>query len=197
MLKVALTGGIATGKSYVLAQLRERGVPCIDADDLVHDALKAQTPASEQIAAEFGAVFQNSDGSINRPRLGRLVFGDPKSRLRLEAIIHPIVYETIHRWYDALSTPFGVAAIPLLYETGRHGDFDYVVATVCSPEQQVARMIQRDGMSEREARDRLAVQMPPEAKARRANFAIRTDDTKPETDRQVEKLLAALAALHA
>ena len=197
MLKVALTGGIATGKSYVVAQLRERGVPCIEADDVVHEALASPTPTARQIAAEFGPAFLNADGSVNRARLGRMVFRDPKSRLRLEAIVHPIVYEAIHRWYEGLAAPFGVAAIPLLYETGREADFNYVVATVCSPEQQLVRLTQRDGMSEAEARDRLAAQMPPEEKVRRANFVIRTDDGKPETDDQVDRLLTALAVRHA
>ena len=96
MLKVALTGGIATGKSYVLSRLRERDVPCIDADDIVHDTLgrgNADAPGASR--AQFGSAFLNADGSVNRTHLGAKVFSDPDSRLQLEAIIHPVVYETI------------------------------------------------------------------------------------------------------
>ena len=192
MLRVALTGGIATGKSYVLSRLRERDIPCIDADDVVHDAMASGTPVAQEIAAQFGPAFLNSDGSVNRTLLGEKVFGDSGSRLRLEAIIHPVVYQTIHRWYDALEHPFGVASIPLLYETHREGDFDFVAATVCSPEQQLERVVRRDRVSDHNARQRLAAQMPAEEKAQRSNFAIRTGGTTLDTDRQVEELLAAL-----
>jgi dephospho-CoA kinase len=191
MLKVALTGGIATGKSYVLSRLRERDVPCIEADDVVHDALGAGMPAAQEIARQFGPTFLNPDGSVSRARLGEKVFGNPESRLQLEGIIHPSVYQTIRRWFDGLEHPLGVASIPLLYETGREGDFDFVAATLCSSEQQLERVIRR-GLSEDEARQRLAAQMPAQEKARRANFVIHTGGATSATDRQVDDLLIAL-----
>ena len=192
MLKVALTGGIATGKSYVLSRLRERDVPCIDADDVVHELLGSGTQVTKAIASEFGEAFLSPDGGIDRTRLGAKVFGDPGSRRRLEAILHPVVYATISRWYDALERPMGVASIPLLYETRREADFDFVAATVCPPEQQIERLILRDGVSAEEARQRMAAQMPAEDKAHRANFVIRTGGTTAATDRQVDELLIAL-----
>jgi dephospho-CoA kinase len=190
-MRVALTGGIATGKSYVLARLREHGIPVIDADQIVHEALGPSTPTTEQIAREFGAVMLNADGSVDRAKLGEKVFADAEARLRLEAIVHPFVYETILNWFEAGKAPIGVASIPLLYETHREGDFDAVVVTACKADQQLERMIER-GMSEMQARCRMAAQMPAAEKAARADYVIWTGGTTHETDAQVEELLIKL-----
>jgi dephospho-CoA kinase len=192
MRKVALTGGIATGKSYVLQRLRERGVPTIDADEVVHEALRAGTPTTKAIATQFGSVFLASDGSVDRTRLGVKVFSDPEMRQQLEEVIHPVVYETILKWFEALDRTPGVASIPLLYETHREGDFDFVVVTVCPPEEQLRRIVERDRITEEQARQRIAAQMPAAEKARRADFVILTDGTTLATDRQVDELLINL-----
>jgi dephospho-CoA kinase len=191
MLKVALTGGIATGKSFVLARLKDRGIPTIDADDIVHEALGPDTPTTRAIATQFGRLFVKADGSIDRALLAGRVFSNPQMRLQLEAIVHPVVYETILKWFDRLDGPMGVATIPLLFETGREKDFDVVVVTVCSPELQLQRLLDRR-MSAEEARQRIEAQMPAEEKAARGRFVIRTDGPKLETDRKVEELLDAL-----
>lgn len=191
MLRVALTGGIATGKSYVLARLKHRGIPTIDADDVVHGALGAHTSTTITIAAQFGASFLKPDGSIDRALLATHVFAHPESRRQLEAIVHPVVYETIRSWFDMLDSPLGVASIPLLHETRREADFDVVVVTVCPPGTQVQRLRER-GMSDAEARQRMAAQMPAEDKADRGDIVIRTDGALAETDRQVDDLLLAL-----
>jgi dephospho-CoA kinase len=164
MLKVALTGGIATGKSYVLAKLRDRGVATIDADDIVHAALGPRTPTTKAIAAQFGSALLKPDGSINRGLLGAKVFKDPATRLAIEAIIHPVVYDEIRRWFAALDRPIGVASIPLLFETGRQGDFDFSVVTTCNPEQQLERLVERDRLTEEEASQRIAAQMPSDGR---------------------------------
>jgi dephospho-CoA kinase len=192
MLKVALTGGIATGKSYVLARLNDRGVATIDADAIVHAALGPNTPTSRAVATQFGRVFLKPDGSIDRTRLGMKVFGEPETREQLEAIIHPVVWETISKWYATLDRPFGVASIPLLYETRHEGDFDFVVVTHCPSDVQVQRILERDRISEDEARQRMAAQMPNEEKTKRADFVILTGGTKSATDRQVDELLTAI-----
>jgi dephospho-CoA kinase len=193
LLKVALTGGIATGKSYVLTRLRDRGVPTIDADEIVHDALGPGTPTTEAIATQFGKVFLKPDGAIDRPLLGAKVFGDRESRQQLEAIIHPVVYDTIQRWYARLDRSMGVASVPLLFETHREGDFDLVAVTVCPPEVELHRILERDRISEEDARRRIAAQMPAEEKARRADFVIFTGGTALATDRQVDELLIAIS----
>jgi dephospho-CoA kinase len=195
MLKVALTGGIATGKSYVLARLKARSIAVIDADDIVHEALEPGTPATAAIASRFGSVFLKPDGSIHRTLLAVQVFRDPDTRHQIEAILHPVVYNAIQAWFDALADPLGVASIPLLFETNREKDFDFVAVTVCPPDVQLQRLLERDQMSEEEARQRIAAQMPSEEKAARADFVILTGGTKQVTDRQVDDLMAALHQL--
>ena len=192
MLKVALTGGIATGKSYVVARLKDRDIPTIDADEIVHDALGPGTSTAKTIATTFGSEFLRPDGSVHRSLLGAKVFGDPSLREKLEAIVHPLVWDTIRQWFDALAQPMGVASIPLLYETHHERDFDFVVVTFCPPEIQLQRILDRDRISEEEALQRIAAQMPADEKARRANFVIQTGGTKPTTDRQVDELLKTL-----
>lgn len=195
MLKVALTGGIATGKSYVLARLKDRGVPVIDADDIVHEALGPGTPATNAIASRFGSVFLKPDGSIHRTLLAAKVFKDPDARHQIEAIIHPVVYQSIRAWFDALDRPMGVASIPLLYETGREKDFDVVAVTVCPPDVQLQRLLDRDRMSRDEALQRIAAQMPADEKAARGDLVIHTGGTKQVTDSQVDELVVALQRL--
>jgi dephospho-CoA kinase len=195
MLKVALTGGIATGKSYVLGKLRDRGVATIDADDIVHEALGPGTSTTKSIAAQFGGVFLKPDGSIHRTLLGAKVFRDPAARLTLEAIIHPVVYEEIAKWYATLDHRMGVASIPLLFETGREHDFDFVVVTACTPEQQIQRLIKRDRIDEDEAKQRIAAQLPTDEKVKRADFVILTGGSKLATDKQVDELLVQLSKL--
>jgi dephospho-CoA kinase len=192
MLKVALTGGIATGKSYVLARLKDRGVPTIDADDIVHSALGRGTQTTKAIAARFGSAFLKPDGSIDRTLLGVKVFRDPETRLQIEAIVHPVVWEAILSWFAQLDRPMGVASIPLLYETRREGDFDFVVVTFCPPEVQLQRVLDRGRISEEEALQRIAAQMPADEKAKRGDFVILTGGTMVATDRQVDELLVAL-----
>jgi len=194
MMKVALTGGIATGKSYVLERLRERGIATIDADDIVHEALGPGTSATRAIADQFGSVFLKRDGSIHRTLLAVKVFRDPETRHQIEAIVHPLVYATIRGWFDTLNRPVGVASIPLLYETGREGDFDFVVVTVCPPEVQLQRLRERDRISEEDARQRIAAQLPAEEKAARGDFVILTGGTTAATDKQVDELVAKLTA---
>ena len=195
MVKVALTGGIATGKSYVLGRLKEHGIATIDADDIVHEALGPGTPTTKAIAEKFGSVFLKPDGSIHRTLLAVKVFRDPETRQQIEAIVHPLVYETLRRWFETIDRPIGVASIPLLYETQREKDFDFIVVTVCPPDVQLQRLLERDRMSEEEAHQRIAAQIPAEEKAARADFVILTGGTMLATDRQVEDLVVALGRL--
>jgi len=195
MLKVALTGGIATGKSYVLELFRNRGVPCLDADVLAHGVESAGTEATQAIAARFGAGVLGADGAVDRAKLAPIVFADPAARRDLEAIVHPAVYRAIAaglRGFELLgSYRLAVVDVPLLYETGHAADFDRVIATVCPPEMQIARMVER-GMARAEARQRLEAQMPTAEKAARADFVIRTDGTVEETEQQVDELYRTL-----
>jgi dephospho-CoA kinase len=136
------------------------------------------------------------DGTLNRRALGERVFADAAARRDLEAIIHPAVYEAIRAWLSGVETAgqhrVAVADIPLLYETGHAADFDRVIVTRCDPAQQLARLLARDGLSEAEARQRLAAQWPIEEKAARADYVIDTTGTFDETNLQVDRILDQL-----
>src|SRR5215213_8616355 len=163
MRRVALTGGIATGKSCVLRRFAHHGVRTIDADTLAHAAVAPGTPGAARILERFGPAVRSADGSIDRKALGGIVFGDQKARHDLEAIVHPAVYEAINGWFAGLPpVAFAVADIPLLYET------------------------------EDEAK-RIEAQLPLAEKVRRADHVIRTDGTPADTDAQVDALVAALS----
>jgi len=194
VLKVALTGGIATGKSHVLGEFRRRGVPCLDADELAHGVEAAGTEATLAIAARFGDVL-GADGAVDRRKLAPIVFADPTARRDLEAIVHPAVYRAVAaglRGFELLGNyPFAIVDVPLLYETGHAGDFDRVIVTACSPDAQIARLVAR-GLAEADARQRLDAQWPTERKTKRADFVIRTDGSFEETDRQVEQIYRTL-----
>ena len=197
MLRVALTGGIASGKSYVLGQIASRGVPTIDADALVHQALTAGSPAVPRVAARFGQGVLDPDGSVDRKALGRMVFADARARADLEALLHPEVFRRIDQWFASLVTKappflFAVADIPLLFETRHEGLFDRVIVATCSPARQMERMMERDGLTREEAQARLRAQWPIEDKARFAHYVIDTNGTFEETDGQVDHVIAEI-----
>ena len=195
MLRIALTGGAATGKSYVLEQFRRHGVPCLVADDLSHGVTAAGTEATAAIAARFGAEVIAPDGSVNREVLGPIVFADAMARRELEAIVHPAVYRAIQagmRAFEKIGKPaLTVVEIPLLYETGQAGEFDRVIVTACSDDTQLARLLGR-GLSEPLARQIIAAQKPTAEKAAQADYVIHTGGTTAETDTQVHELLEKL-----
>lgn len=189
LLRVALTGGIATGKSYCLARFVEAGAPTIDADVLARQAVAPGTAGFDAVRSRFGATVMTVDGTLDREALGRVVFSDPDSRRALEAIVHPAVYAAIGRWFDSLAHGgqhrVAIADIPLLYETGHEGDFDAVIVASCSPDRQIARLIARSKLSDEDAARRIAAQLPVADKARRADYVIDTSGSFEETDAQV------------
>jgi dephospho-CoA kinase len=195
MLRVALTGGIATGKSHVLQEFRKRGVPCLDADELAHGVITAGTEATARIAERFGRGVLDSSGAVDRQKLGAIVFADASARRALEEIVHPAVHRAIAagmRAFELLDrSPVAIADIPLLYETGHASDFDRVVATVCPRHMQIQRLKER-GLSEVEAEQRLAAQLSADEKALQADYIIQTDDTIESTNAQVDQILTVL-----
>ena len=194
MRRVALTGGIATGKSHVRAEFERLGVPTIDADLLARDAVAPGSPALAAIADRFGRDVIDSNGALDRRKLAALVFSDPVARRDLEAIVHPIVRARIDAWFETLDPRhrFAIADIPLLYETGREREFDAVIVTACDPETQVRRVMRRDSITEQEARQRVAAQLPTDEKVRRADHVITTDGSFDETNGQVRRVMTAL-----
>lgn len=192
--RIALTGGIATGKSHVRGQFEALGVPSIDSDVLARQAVEPGSAGLAAVVARFGGGILDATGRLDRKKLGAIVFTDAAARRDLEAIVHPIVRQLTEEWFASLnpSHPFAVADIPLLFETGRDADFDAVVVTACDPETQVRRVITRDRVTEAEARQRIAAQLPMEEKIRRAKYAITTDGSLADTERQVREVYEAL-----
>ena len=196
MLRVALTGGIATGKSYCLARFAALGVPTIDADLLARDAVTPGSAGLRAIGERFGHAVLRDDGSLDRAALARIVFSDRVARADLEAIVHPEVYRRIREWYVALppGDRLAIADIPLLFETGHEHHFDSVVVCACSEQEQLRRLVSRDRLSEQDARARLAAQWPIDEKVKRADHVIRTDGTFADTDLQIKRVHAMLNA---
>ncbi len=194
MRRIALTGGIATGKSYVASRLRAAGVPVVDADVLARDALAQGTDGLAAVVERFGEGMLMPDGALDRARLGAMVFRDKAARQDLEAIVHPVVRRGIEAFFDGLpaDVPFAVADIPLLYETGRQRQFERVIVAACAPETQIARLMARDRLSREDAERRIGAQLPIEAKVTLADHIIRTDGTHEDTDAQVATLVAEL-----
>jgi dephospho-CoA kinase len=196
MVRVALTGGIATGKSYCLSRFASLGAAVIDADRLARDAVASGSRALDAIVARFGPSLLRADGTLDRSALARIVFSDRAARADLEAIVHPEVYRRIGEWLATLpsGTRIAIADIPLLFETGHTHDFDRVVVVACEPGEQLRRLMSRDGLTEQDARARLDAQWPIAEKEARADYVISTDGTATDTDAQVrtvhEQLLA-------
>lgn len=192
MKRVALTGGIATGKSRVLDRCRQLGIACIDADALARGVLVPGTEATAAVVERFGAGMLDQSGEIDRHKLGSVVFEDDAARRDLEAIVHPAVYRAIAaglRGFELLGdVPLAIVDIPLLYETGRAGDFQMVIATTCAPETQRTRLAQR-GLNPVEIERRLSAQLPAADKAARADYVITTDGSFEETNRQLDQIL--------
>jgi dephospho-CoA kinase len=201
LLRAALTGGIATGKSYVRSRLASHGIPTLDADTLAREAVAPGSSGLAAVVARFGDGVLRADGSLDRRALGATVFQDAQARADLEAIVHPRVREATATWLDRLAEAgetVAVVDIPLLFETGRDREFDRVIVTSCPRSQQVARVVERDGLTPAEAEARIDAQLPTDEKVRRADFVIDTGgtfgDTNRQTDRVVERLLELSAA---
>jgi len=195
MLRLGLTGGIASGKSAVAAMLREMGFAVLDADALAHKLIEPGQAAYAQVIQEFGPSITDSSSRIDRSRLGAMVFADRAKLDRLNAIVHPRVAEVIFSQFEVWrrsgvrDAVFVEAA--LLVESGIHTKLDGLVVTWCKPEQQVERLLAR-GLSEAEARRRIAAQLPVEDKLRLASERIDCSGSLEETRRQVEALAAKL-----
>lgn len=192
--KIALTGGIATGKSYVAGRFREAGVPIVDADLLAREVVLPGTPALAAIRKRFGPDAVRRDGTMDRIRVGQIIFKDKRARLDLEAIIHPAVVKAINDFFNALPkrTPFAVADIPLVFETNREKDFDAIIVVACPRDMQLQRLMERNKLSKEDAEKRIAAQLPIDQKVKKATYVISNDGTFEQTDAQVDALIASL-----
>lgn len=193
----ALTGGIATGKSTVARRLVERGATVVDADRVARDVVAPGTEGLRAVCEAFGDSVLTPDGGLDRAALGRRVFGDDDARRLLESILHPrIARESLTRLAAAAArgVPPVVYDAALLVEQGRHRDFAGLIVVVCSEEHQLARVIARDGLSEDEARARIAAQLPLAEKAAVADWLIENDGTLEQLTARVDEVFDALVA---
>ncbi len=195
MLRVGLTGGLASGKSFVGRALAELGCHLIQADELGHEVLKPGGEAYAPVVAEFGAEILDADGAINRRKLGKLVFEDPERLERLNALVHPAVIRREEELMAELAArdPHGIVVVEaaILIENGSYRRFDRIVLAVCRPEQQIERAVER-GATREEALARLRRQMPLEEKRKYAHYVIDTSGSREETLRQVRQLYESL-----
>jgi dephospho-CoA kinase len=193
--RIGLTGGIASGKSAVAAMLRDLGFHVLEADSVSHKLMEPAQPAYNEITREFGTELLGVNGRIDRAKLASIVFADPEKLARLNAILHPRVEEMILRQFeqwrqDGIRDAVFVEAA-LLVEAGMTKNLDGLVVVRCKPEQQIERLRSR-GMSEIEARRRIATQLPLEEKLKHATVSIDCSGTIEETRAQVQALAARL-----
>jgi dephospho-CoA kinase len=192
---VGLTGGIASGKSTFADALRARGVPVIDADALARAAVAPGTTALAEIAREFGGGVLARDGTLDRKKLGAVVFADASARRRLEAITHPAVREAVAEETARLAAAGHSLAfydVPLLYEVGLERLLDSVVVVWVPRDVQRARLQARDGIAPAAADARLAAQLPIDEKAARADFVVENTGAPGELGAKADRLLADL-----
>ncbi len=193
--RVGLTGGIASGKSTVSGFLRELGAVIIDADALAREVVEKGTPGLDAVVAAFGTELLTEDGDLDRPAMGALVFGDPDARKRLEAIVHPLVFERIidletHAPAGALV----VHDIPLLAESGRAETFDAVIVVDAHTELQVERMIRDRGWTREEADARMAAQATRQDRLAIATYVVENTGTIEDLRRRVTEVFEELTA---
>ncbi len=195
MLRLGLTGGIASGKSAVAAMLRELGFSVLDADSLAHRLIEPGQPAYEEVLREFGPAITDGQQRIDRAKLAALVFADRAKLDRLNAIVHPRVAEVVFRqfeeWARQGTRDAAFVEAALLIESGIHKQLDGLVVAWCRPEQQLERLAAR-GLSEAEALRRIAAQMPVAEKLRLATDKIGCSGSLEQTRQQVEALAARL-----
>lgn len=188
-LRIALTGGIASGKSAVASLFTELGVPVLDTDQIARDVVEPGTPALAQLVAELGTDILDASGHLNRQHVRQRVFADAELRRRLEAITHPAIRAELARQGAAVTGPYQIHAIPLLVETGRADQYERVLVVDCPPEEQLRRVMARDGSSSEEAQRILQAQATRQQRLEAADDVIVNTGT-------VDDLRQFVATLH-
>jgi dephospho-CoA kinase len=197
MRRMGLTGGIASGKSAVASMLRELGFRVLEADLVARNVIAPGQAAHDEVLREFGSDLTNADGAINRSKLAAIVFADAAKLAKLNQIVHPrvesIIFRQFTEWEHEGVRDAAFVEAALLVEAGYGKNLDGMVVVFCRPEQQIERLLAR-GMSEVEARRRMAAQMPVEEKLRHATDRIDCSGTLEQTRIQVERLATRLRA---
>lgn len=200
MLRVGLTGGLASGKSFVGRALADLGCLLIQADELGHRVLEPGGDAYDGVIREFGPGIVRADGTIDRPKLAALVFHDSQRLAALNALVHPPVWAHESRLMDeyAATHPHGIAVVEaaILVETGSYRDYAKLIVAACSEQQQIERAMSRDGTTREQVLDRLRRQMPLAEKIKYADYVIDTSGAKENTLAQTRAVYQALLALN-
>ena len=191
---IGITGRLGSGKTTVVGMLSELGAGTLDADALVHELLRRETPVGEAVVDAFGKAILDASGQIDRRRLGRIVFSDPEALARLEAIVHPVVIEETMRWTRSAAEPVLAVEAVKLVESGMHHRFDTVWLVTADPDTVRRRLLSRDELSGREIDARLAAQGPEDAKREAADVIIDNSGSKAETRDQVAGAWARIPA---
>ena len=190
-----MTGNIGSGKSAVAAMLREAGIPVLDADRISREMTAPGGRAYDAVVETFGRGILRDDGSIDRKRLGEIVFADPRSRERLEAITHPAIFEGMKEAISGIEREghrVVVVEAALIHESGRKGLFESVISVACDRETAISRLAARDGMTRNQADARLRAQMDADRKAGASDYVIDNSGSLEETRRQVVALARVL-----
>jgi dephospho-CoA kinase len=199
VLRVGLTGGIAVGKTAVVATFAGLGAVCFDADTTARAVVAPGTPGLAAVVEEFGPGALAADGSLDRAAVAGVVFADAARRARLEAILHPLIIAEQDRLVaEAVARdPRAIAVVDaaLMIESGSYTRFDTIVVVHCDPETQIERLMNRGGFTREQALARVAAQMPQAEKLRYADYAVDTSGTIEDTRRRAEAVWAELVAL--
>jgi dephospho-CoA kinase len=188
VLKVGLTGGIGCGKSTVTAIFKQLNVPVLDADEIARQVVAVGQPALLLIQLAFGSDSLNDDSSLNRDFIRELVFTDPEQKKKLEAIIHPLVYQTIQADIAMLTTPYCILSIPLLFEVNRADFVDRVLVIDCPVATQIERVQKRDNLSPERVQSIIDSQVSRAFRLAHAQDVIDNTQSNAELAQQVEKL---------
>ena len=188
MLKIGLTGGIGCGKSTVAEIFGQFKTPVIDADEIAHQLVAIGQPALAQIQQKFGTDALNPDGSLNRELLRELIFSDGKQKQKLEAILHPLVYQTIQAEVKQLDAPYCIICIPLLFETNMTHLVDRTLVVDCSIETQIERLQKRDNMTVERIQSIIDSQVSRDFRKAHANDLIDNSETNDRLAEAVKKL---------
>jgi dephospho-CoA kinase len=192
MYLVGLTGGIASGKSYVASLLRVLGAGIVDADEVAREVVVPGSLGLDQVVAAFGEEILLPSGELDRSKLGRIVFEDPKKRIQLEGILHPLIKIRTTKLISEQISDVVVYAVPLLVEANVDYPFDSIITVEAGIDNQVSRLIKSRSMAEGEARARVAAQTNSAGRKARADFVIDSSGTKQQTKQQVELLWTQL-----
>jgi dephospho-CoA kinase len=201
MLRVGLTGSIAVGKSFVSALLAELGCHVLDADATARAVVAAGSQGLAKVVEVFGEDVLLEDGTLDRAKLGAIIFADEKKRELLNSILHPFIIaaqdDELRAWELEDPQGIGVVDAALMIESGGYRRFDKLIVVHCRPEVQLARLMSRNNLTREEAQIRIAAQMPQEEKMSYADFLIDNSGDLSETRRQTEEVYDALRDLSA